>query len=135
MVISEAQGSNLTPTTQRGTHASLSAFDMHNTLVAAGPDLRHGYRDETPSGNVDVAPTILKILGAKPPGAMDGRVLTEALNSPDTKSPGVEKKQLRAQATLPMGEWTQTLDVSEVNGVRYLDQGTGKFTPKAQAAR
>jgi hypothetical protein len=25
--------------------------------------------------------------------------------------------------------------VSEVDGVRYLDQGTGKFTPKAQAAR
>jgi len=25
--------------------------------------------------------------------------------------------------------------VSEVNGVRYLDQGTGKFTPKAHAAR
>jgi arylsulfatase A-like enzyme len=135
MVISEAQGSNITPTTQRGTHASLSAFDMHNTLIAAGPDLRQGFTVETPSGNVDVAPTILKILGAKPPGTMDGRVLTEALNPPDAKSPSVEKKQLRAHATLPTGEWTQTLDVSEVNGVRYLDQGTGKFTPKAQAAR
>jgi arylsulfatase A-like enzyme len=135
MLISEAQGSNITPAVQRGTHASLSPFDMHNTLVAAGPDLQHGFVDETPSGNVDVVPTILKILGAKPPTTIDGRILSEALNSPDAKPPTVVKKELRAHATLPTGEWTQTLDVSEVDGVRYLDQGTGKFTPKAQAAR
>lgn len=134
MIISEAQGSNITPTVQRGTHASLSPFDMHNTLIAAGPDLRQGFVDSTPSGNIDVAPTILKILGAKPPPTIDGRVLTEALNSPDAKPPTVVTKQLRAHATLPTGEWTQTLDVSEVNGVRYLDQGTGKFTPKTEAA-
>jgi hypothetical protein len=109
MVITEAQGSNITPTAQRGTHASLSPFDMHNTLVAAGPDLRPGFVDATP--------------------------LSEALISPDAKPPTVVKKELRAHATLPTGEWTQTLDVSEVNGVRYLDQGTGKFTPKAHAAR
>jgi arylsulfatase A-like enzyme len=135
MIVSEAQGSNLTPTAQRGTHASLSPFDMHNTLIAAGPDLRLGFVDSTPSGNVDVAPTILKILGAKPPSTIDFRVLVEALNSSCAKSPTVVKKQLTAHATLPTGEWTQTLDVSEVSGVRYLDQGTGKFTRKAQASR
>jgi len=134
-VISEAQGSNLTPAAQRATHASLSPFDMHNTLIAAGPDFRQGLVNEIPSGNEDVAPTILKILGAKPPGTMDGRVLTEALNSTDAKPPSVIKKQLRAHATLPEGEWTQTLDVSEVNGVRYLDQATGTFTPTTQTAK
>jgi arylsulfatase A-like enzyme len=132
-VISESQNSNGAASTQKGTHASLSPFDMHNTLVAAGPDLRKGFVDQTPSGNVDVAPTILKILGAKSPGTMNGRVLSEALNGSDAKSPKVEKKQLRARATLPSGTWTQTLEVSEVNGVRYLDQGTGQFTPSASA--
>lgn len=130
MIISEAQGSNMTPGAQRATHASLSPFDMHNTLIAAGPDFRQEFIDETPSGNEDVAPTILKILGAKPPTTIDGRILSEALNAPEAKPPAVVKKQLRAHATLPTGEWTQTLDVSEVNGVRYLDQGIGKFTPK-----
>ena len=132
-VISESQGSNLSPTAQKATHASLSPFDMHNTLVAAGPDLRKGFVDEIPSGNVDVAPTIFKILGAKSPGTMDGRVLSEALNFPNTQSPEVKAKQLRAHATLPTGEWTQTLEVTEVNGVRYLDQGTGQFTPADSA--
>jgi arylsulfatase A-like enzyme len=135
MVITEAQGSNITPAAQRATHASLSPFDMHNTLIAVGPDFRQGIVDETPSGNEDVAPTILKILGAKPPTTFDGRVLSEALNSTDAKPPMVVKKQLRAHATFPTGEWTQTLDVSEVNGVRYLDQGTGKFTLKTEVAK
>jgi arylsulfatase A-like enzyme len=106
---------------------------MHNTLVAAGPDFREGFIDETPSGNVDVAPTILKILGVKSPRPMDGRVLSEALVAPEANPPKVETKELRAQATLPAGEWQQTLTVSEVNGVRYLDEGTGQFTPKTPA--
>lgn len=132
-VIAESQNSNGASSAQRGTHASLSPFDMHNTLVAAGPDFRQGFIDETPSGNVDVAPTILKILGVKPLRSMDGRVLSEALNSSDTKTPKIEKKEFRAQATLPAGEWVQTLSVSEVHGVRYLDQGTGWFTSKVSA--
>src|ERR1051325_6680708 len=40
-----------------GTHASLSRFDMHNTLVAAGPDFRQGFMDALPTGNADAAPT------------------------------------------------------------------------------
>ncbi|HXT11176.1 MAG TPA: alkaline phosphatase family protein [Candidatus Angelobacter sp.] len=130
-LISEAQGSNLTPVKQEATHASLSPFDLHNTLVAAGPDLRQGFVDSIPTGNVDVAPTILKILGVKPAKPMDGRVLVEALKDGSKSSPSVRTKTLRAHATLPTGKWTQTLQISEVNGTRYLDQGTGQFTPEA----
>ena len=42
-----------------GTHATLSRFDMHNTLVAAGPDFRRGQTDDLSTGNVDLSPTIL----------------------------------------------------------------------------
>lgn len=133
LVISESQGSNGSSSWQKATHASLSPFDMHNTLVAAGPDLRSGFVDEIPSGNLDVAPTILKILSVAPLRPMDGRVLSEALISSGEKSPEIKRQQLQAHATLPTGEWTQTLDISEVAGVRYLDQGIGKFTPKAPA--
>src|SRR5262249_19001163 len=118
-IISEAQGSNITPVAQKATHASLSPYDMHNTLVSAGADLRRGFTDETPSGNEDVAPTILKILGVKSPQPMNGRVLSEALNSSDEKSPTIEKKKLQARVTLPTGERIKTLNITEVNGVRY----------------
>ena len=46
----------------QGTHATLSPFDMHNTLIAAGPDFKHGEVDDLPSGNVDLASTVLQIL-------------------------------------------------------------------------
>src|SRR6266516_1167634 len=61
----------------KGTHATLNRFDMHNMLIAAGPDFRRGETDDLPTGNIDLAPTILQILGSKAPAKMDGRVLSE----------------------------------------------------------
>jgi arylsulfatase A-like enzyme len=62
-----------------GTHATLSPHDVHNTLVASGPDFRHKVTDQLPSGNLDIAPTILPILHLVPQVEMDGRRLKEAL--------------------------------------------------------
>src|SRR5438094_9569302 len=70
----------------QGTAATLSSFDMHNTLIAAGPDFKHGEVDDLPSGNVDLAPTILQILGIKTPEKIDGRILSEAMDSSETPS-------------------------------------------------
>ncbi len=64
----------------RGMHGSFSPVDVHNTLLASGPDFRERFTDTLPSGNVDVAPTIAKILGIGLPQA-DGRPLLEALQS------------------------------------------------------
>jgi arylsulfatase A-like enzyme len=32
---------------------------MHNTCIAAGPGFRRGATDDLPTGNVDIAPTVL----------------------------------------------------------------------------
>jgi arylsulfatase A-like enzyme len=61
----------------RGMHGSFSPRDVHNTLIAAGPDFKRDYRDRYPTGNVDVAPTAAALLGFGLPRA-DGRVLVEA---------------------------------------------------------
>ena len=61
-----------------GMHGSFSPRDVHNTLLASGPDFAERYTDTLPSGNVDVAPTIAKIFGLDLPQA-DGRPLLEAL--------------------------------------------------------
>ena len=133
-VVSESEGSNLSlGSGQKATHVSLSPFDLHNTLVAAGPDFREGFIDETPSGNVDVVPTVLKVLGVKPLQPLDGRVLSEALKSSNESSPKVESQELTEQATLPGGEWVQKLSISEVGGVRYFEQGTATFTPRGNS--
>src|SRR6266481_9001641 len=67
----------------KGTHATLSRFDMHNMLIAAGPDFRQGETDDLPTGNIDLAPTVLQILSSKAPAKMDGRVLFEAMIGSD----------------------------------------------------
>jgi arylsulfatase A-like enzyme len=97
-------------------------------LVAGGPDFRRGVTDTLPSGNTDLAPTILWLLGFKPEAAkMDGRVLGEALavEAPPMKS--YELKRLNARREAYGGVWTQYLQISEVNGVRYLDEGNGAW--------
>ena len=64
----------------RGMHGSFSPVDVHNTLIAFGPDFKSGMKDEFPSGNIDVAPTIAHLLGLPLPDT-DGRVLFEAIKN------------------------------------------------------
>ncbi|HLP76089.1 MAG TPA: alkaline phosphatase family protein, partial [Candidatus Paceibacterota bacterium] len=39
-----------------GAHASLCRSDLHNICIAAGPDLKKGFKNTMPTGNVDLAP-------------------------------------------------------------------------------
>lgn len=126
----------------KGTHASLSRFDMHNTLIAAGPDFKRGETNDLPSGNIDLAPTILQILGIKPPKQLDGRILSEvmvnssqgaaprnaglqsAAPAPSRKS---ETKTIEATKNFRSGTWRQSLQISRVSSTIYLDEGNGSF--------
>lgn len=107
----------------QGAHVSLSRFDMHNILIAAGPDFRSGITNSLPSGNVDIAPTILNLLQIKRSPGMDGRILTEALVGTHP-----EQVATRHQLEASSGRWHQYLSVTEVNGVRYVDEGNGSQT-------
>lgn len=109
----------------QGSHASLSRYDLHNTLVAAGPDFRKGVIDPLPSGNTDIAPTVLWILGVPPPMPMDGRVLTEALTIPGPKLESFDTTRHEASNKTAAGTWLQYLTISQVNGVSYFDAGNG----------
>jgi arylsulfatase A-like enzyme len=110
-----------------GSHATLSEFDVHNTLVAAGPDFRHGLTTSLPSSNVDIAPTVLHILGLESPHKFDGRVLAEAM---EEKAERIEPltKTMQANRKFPGGEWQQHLRVSLVGDTIYFDEGNGSFS-------
>jgi arylsulfatase A-like enzyme len=87
-------------TSYRGMHGSFSPRDVHNTLIAAGPDFRAGFKDPLPSGNVDVAPTAAQILGVALPEA-NGRPLLEALKDSEESSayqvePGIVRPKSEA---------------------------------------
>ena len=117
----------------KGTHASLSRFDMHNTLIAAGADFKRGETDALPSGNVDLAPTILQILGIKPSSKVDGRILSEAMTAAmPTEKP--ETKRIDATKNFESGTWRQSLQVSRFGSTSYLDEGYGAFVATEPAA-
>jgi predicted AlkP superfamily pyrophosphatase or phosphodiesterase len=110
----------------QGTHATLSRYDMHNTLIAAGPDFRRGETDDVASGNVDLAPTILRILGIAPP-QMDGRILSEAMAGVAGAKPKAETETMEATNDFPIGKWRQYLKISRVGSTIYLDEGNGQY--------
>jgi arylsulfatase A-like enzyme len=114
----------------RGTHGTLSPFDMRNTLVVSGPDFRHHWIDELPSGNPDLAPTILHVLGVAAPDHMDGRVLSEAMTAETTTLTPIEVNTLQASCDLSNVVWRQYLRVTQFSGATYFDEGNGSATPK-----
>jgi arylsulfatase A-like enzyme len=114
----------------RGTHGTLSPFDMRNTLVANGPDFRRGWIDELPSGNPDLAPTILHILGVSAPDRMDGRVLSEAMTAETTALTPIEVHTQETSCDLSNVVWRQYLRVTQFNGATYFDEGNGAAVPK-----
>ena len=111
-----------------GTHASLSLFDMHNTLIGNGPDFRAGFIDALPSSNADVAPTILSILGLKPPQPMDGRVLGEALVNGQVPSGQPKTETKKASRDVGLRHWEQYLKTTTFGGAFYVDEGNGGST-------
>ncbi|MDP9004821.1 MAG: alkaline phosphatase family protein [Verrucomicrobiota bacterium] len=120
IVTDSARGKN------KGSHASLSEFDVHNTLIAAGPDFRHGLTSDLPSGNVDIAPTVLHLLGLETPGKFDGRVLSEAMNENSVAAKSTTHTT-EAKRKFSEGRWRQHLRTSKVGGTTYFDEGNGAF--------
>jgi len=110
-----------------GSHASLSAFDVHNTLIVAGPDFRERMLTTLPSSNVDIAPTVLRLLGIDPPQKFDGRVLIEGMEERAAKIDALTKT-MQATRKFPSGDWQQYLRVSLVGETVYIDEGNGAFS-------
>ena len=108
-------------------HGSSSPFEIHNTLVAAGPDLKQGVRVSVPSGNIDFAPTFLRALGIAVPPTMQGRPLLEAFRGA-LAGPTPAVTQTRHTAQTADGSYTQTAHFSTVRtgaaDYRYLDYTT-----------
>lgn len=113
-----------------GSHASLSRYDVHNTLVAAGPDFKRGLKSKLPSANTDLAPTILWILGVAQQQPMDGRVLSEALTieAPPVSNP--VSTRLEASTTNGSIVWHQYLKTTRVSDTIYLDEANGRQTQR-----
>jgi len=105
--------------TAAATHGGSGPYDIHNTLIAAGPDIKPGVTVETPTSNVDIAPTILYLNGVESPASMQGRPIYEALiGGPDASGLNVEKTEYVVES--PEG-YRLTAHFSTVSGYQYFD--------------
>ena len=103
----------------QGQHGSLSRHELRNTGLAGGPSFKQETIVETPTGNIDLAPTILHLLGLDAEAsAMDGRVLTEALKR-GSPVPTPDRQIHKAERP----GFGQELQVSAVGKTQYVDWG------------
>ena len=110
----------------KGQHGSMSLHETHNVLFASGPDFKKCTTIDSPTGNVDMAPTVLHLLGLPVAEAMHGRVLREALlGGPEAVdwNTAVHSTECRT----PNGRYRQKISVSRVNETHYVNHGTGEL--------
>ena len=111
----------------QGDHGSLSKHEMRNTLIAGGPSFKSGIHMDSPTGNVDLAPTALRILGLPGGESMDGRVLEEALDGgPDPDSVESNTETFSAERELGHARYRQEITTTSVGKTTYVDQGSAE---------
>ena len=103
-----------------GTHGGMSQHELRNTLIARGPNWKTSTVVDNPTGNIDIAPTILHLLGLPDGDDMDGRVLHEALADGGAPS-DVEPSTVTHSSEL--GDYRQQVIVTTVGDSVYLDEG------------
>ncbi len=113
--------------TEAAGHGSASPWDVHNTLIALGPDFAARRLCGIPSHAVDLAPTICHLLGVEPASTMEGRVLFEGLTESDPNPPAaIATRAIRAERTLEGGgTYQMEVVLSEYRGQTYFDQAKG----------
>jgi predicted AlkP superfamily pyrophosphatase or phosphodiesterase len=117
---SAVQVSDTTLQEGQGMHGGFGREQTFNNMAAVGPDFKMGFVDESPVGNIDIAPTLARILGLQMPsiGAIRGRVLEEAL--PVGKVAIAPPRRVLVSSPDENGLST-LLEYQESSGTRYYD--------------
>ncbi len=99
-------------------HSGLHRREMNNLMAFGGSAFRQNHVSEVPTGIIDVAPTVLHLLGLKAPAAMEGRVVTEALHG-NTEDPVHKSDQFSVEGRAGV----MTIRRSTTAGVGYIHSG------------
>jgi Type I phosphodiesterase / nucleotide pyrophosphatase len=105
-------------------HGSISPHDLHNTLVACGPDFRSGWRDPLPVGNIDICPTLTHLLRLDAGSQVDGRILSEALTDSVADPPAWGTKEEVTTFSARGRDWLQRVWFEQVGSAAYLAGGS-----------
>ena len=109
----------------------MSKHELRNVLFARGPSFKEEFESNVPSGNIDLAPTILHILGLQASKNMSGRVLNESLAfNADLEDKNWETELYNAEKDLGDLVYRQQIKINRVDETTYLDYGTNTLGPR-----
>ncbi len=104
-----------------GTHGSASPQELRATLIAAGPGVRRGIVSEAPTGQPDLLPTLLTLLGLPVPAGLDGRPVSEMLTrGPAPREVGFLTETHEAAHGTGAARLRQRMDISRVGETSYV---------------
>lgn len=96
---------------------------LHGIFILHGPGIRKGKRIEG-AHIMDMAPTILYLLGLPAPKGFDGKVLTDALESDRLTNSPIQFEEVSLEVKAPEVDMTED-EVEEMKkrlrGLRYID--------------
>jgi hypothetical protein len=115
--------------TGQGMHGAAGTREVHNFCAVTGPDFRRHFVDPTPSGNVDVAPTIRRIFNLRGPSGAAGRVLHESLSRDASGVASAHEQILTTYLVLQGQEVVTKLHLTNFEGHDYLDDSWITRTP------
>lgn len=103
-------------------HGSTSPWDIRVAFIASGPDIKRGVVSNVPTGNIDLTPTALHLMGVPIQGGFDGRVLSEIFGEgPDPATIDVQFDPVHAEVVLPDLSYQLTVERTRVGGSIYVD--------------
>ena len=103
-------------------HGSSSPWDILATFLASGPSIKRSVVSRVPTGNIDIVPTVLTLIGASLPVDLDGRVLFEVFSTgPDPDEIGVVSDPITVVALLEGLRYQLTVNRSRVGSTMYFD--------------
>ncbi len=103
----------------RAGHGGMNPWMVHIPLILWGPDFRKNAVIDAPTANYDIAPTILKLQGVPQPASMTGRPILEGFATGGRP----DRKPRTRTLKVTSGTYCATLQVSDLDGHRYIDQG------------
>lgn len=114
--------------TAHGEHGGLDWGSQHIPLVLSGPGVKSGLLSEYPARLIDIAPTVLRLMGINPTG-MDGVFLADAMAN-------ATAADLAAQSALeaPLSAYQNSLMTQSAENLAE-DKKLGFHPPQSQPAR
>jgi arylsulfatase A-like enzyme len=109
----------------QGNHGSMSSHEQRCAFIMVGPKIKQGVVSSAPSSNVDVAPTILRLLGLDAPAGLDRRALDEALIGGSALDEVEWSSEIHvAERDLANGKYRQQIMISKVGDTTSIDEGS-----------